>query len=114
MDQTFLDILGNYHLKAELKRAFIPPSDIILPKRVVCPDEVIEYLKNEKPLHQVEKLIHALRLTAISIKNRKIYYRCLINRVVTFFFNYCFIVFDIYRRYFSVDRCFFNNFLFIV
>jgi hypothetical protein len=37
-------------------------------------------------------------LTAISIKNRKIYYRCLINRVVTFFFNYCFIVFDIYRR----------------
>ena len=36
---------------------FIPPSDLILPKRVVCPDEVIEYLKNEKPLHQVEKLI---------------------------------------------------------
>ena len=49
--------MGNYHLKAELKRAFIPPSDLILPKRVVCPDEVIEYLKNEKPLHQVEKLI---------------------------------------------------------
>ena len=35
----------------------IPPSDLILPKRVVYPDEVIEYLKNEKPLHQVEKLI---------------------------------------------------------
>ena len=49
--------MGNYHLKAELKRLFIPPSDLILPKRVVCPDEVIEYLKNEKPLHQVEKLI---------------------------------------------------------
>lgn len=49
--------LGNYHLKAELKRAFIPPSDLILPKRVVCPDEVIEYLKKERPLHQVEKLI---------------------------------------------------------
>jgi hypothetical protein len=49
--------MGNYHLKAELKRAFIPPSDLILPKRVVCPDEVIEYLKNEKPLNQVEKLI---------------------------------------------------------
>ena len=42
--------------------------------------------------------------------NRKIYYRCLINRVVTFVFNYCFIVFDIYRRYFSVDRCFFQQF----
>ena len=25
--------MGNYHLKAELKRAFIPPSDLILPKR---------------------------------------------------------------------------------
>ena len=49
--------MDNYHLKAELKRAFIPPSDLILPKRVVCPEEVIEYLKNEKPLHQVEKLI---------------------------------------------------------
>ena len=49
--------MGNYHLKAELKRAFIPPSDLTLPKRVVCPDEVIEYLKNEKPFHQVEKLI---------------------------------------------------------
>jgi len=49
--------MGNYHLKAELKRVFIPLSDLILPKRVVCLDEVIEYLKNEKPLHQVEKLI---------------------------------------------------------
>jgi hypothetical protein len=49
--------MGNYHLKAELKRVFIPPSDLILPQRVVCPDEVIEYLKNEKPLHQIEKLI---------------------------------------------------------
>ena len=49
--------MGNYHLKVELKRAFIHPSDLILPKRVVCPDEVIEYLKNEKQLHQVEKLI---------------------------------------------------------
>ena len=49
--------MGNYHLKAELKRAFIPPSNLIFPKRIVCPDEVIEYLKNEKPLHQVEKLI---------------------------------------------------------
>jgi hypothetical protein len=37
--------------------AFIPPSYLILPKRVVCPDEVIEYLKNQKPLNQVEKLI---------------------------------------------------------
>ena len=49
--------MGNYHLKAELERVFIPPSDLILPQRVVCPDEVIEYLKNEKPLHQIEKLI---------------------------------------------------------
>lgn len=30
--------MGNYHLKAELKRAFIPTSDLILPKRVVCPE----------------------------------------------------------------------------
>jgi hypothetical protein len=37
-------------------------------------------------------------------KKGKLYYRCLINRVVTFFLNYCFIVFDIYRRYFSVVR----------
>ena len=42
--------MGNYHLKSEFRRAFIPPSDMILPKKIVCPDDVIEYLKNVKPL----------------------------------------------------------------
>ncbi|CAG2237061.1 unnamed protein product [Mytilus edulis] len=44
--------LGNYHLKKEFSRAFISPSDVIFPKRIVSPDEVIEYLKNDKPLFQ--------------------------------------------------------------
>ncbi|CAC5425346.1 unnamed protein product [Mytilus coruscus] len=44
--------LGNYHLKKEFSRAFISPSDVIFPKRIVCPEEVIEYLKNDKPLFQ--------------------------------------------------------------
>ncbi|CAC5406404.1 PAFAH1B2_3 [Mytilus coruscus] len=44
--------LGNYHLKKEFSRAFISSSDVIFPERIVCPEEVIEYLKNDKPLFQ--------------------------------------------------------------
>ena len=44
--------LGNYNLKKEFSRAFISPSDVIFPKRIISPDEVIEYLKNDKPLFQ--------------------------------------------------------------
>ena len=51
---------------------FIPPSDLILPKRVVCPDEVIEYLKTEKPLHQVAKLIpDNTEIASVNIKDDK-------------------------------------------
>ena len=63
--------MGNYHLKAELKRAFISPSDLILPKRVVCPDEIIEYFKNEKPQEIVEKTPVNTEIASVNIKDDK-------------------------------------------
>jgi hypothetical protein len=30
--------IGNYHLKKEFSRAYISPSDVVFPKKIVCPD----------------------------------------------------------------------------
>ena len=39
---------GDFHLKSEFSRAYIPPDEIIIPKKVVCPNDVIDYIKNLK------------------------------------------------------------------
>lgn len=43
--------------KKEFNRAFIEPSDCIFPKRIVCPDEIIEYIKSEKPVSSKGELL---------------------------------------------------------
>ena len=37
---------GDYHLKAEFSRAAIEANDFVLPKRLVAPCDIIDYVKN--------------------------------------------------------------------
>lgn len=40
--------VGDYHLKPEFSRASIPSDELVLPKKLVAPSEIIEYLKQEQ------------------------------------------------------------------
>ena len=40
--------MGDYHLKSEFSRASIPSDELVLPKKLVAPSEIIEYLKQEQ------------------------------------------------------------------
>jgi hypothetical protein len=37
--------VGDYHLKPEFSRASISSDELVLPKKLVAPSEIIEYLK---------------------------------------------------------------------
>jgi hypothetical protein len=37
--------IGDYHLKAEFSRTSIPPEELVLPKKIVAPSDIISYHK---------------------------------------------------------------------
>ena len=45
--------MGDYHLKPEFSRANIPRDELVLPKKLVAPSEIIEYLKQEQTVHTI-------------------------------------------------------------
>ena len=45
---------GDFHLKPEYRRAYVAPDEIIIPQKIVCPDNVIDYIKNIKVNSPVE------------------------------------------------------------
>jgi hypothetical protein len=45
--------VGDYHLKPEFSRASIPSDELVLPKKLVAPSEIIEYLKQEQTVQTI-------------------------------------------------------------
>jgi hypothetical protein len=37
--------IGNYHLKKEFSRAYISPSDVVFPQKIVCPMRQLKFKK---------------------------------------------------------------------